>query len=191
MRIAIGITGASGAIYARRLLERLHPGGHELHVTLTDYGKLVWRDELEENFRHWMETRDWSGEGGNSRMVVHSVNDLFAEPSWGMKKFDGYLVVPCSAKTLSAIAGGMADNLVTRFGDVALKEKRPLVLLFREAPLHELHLERCLALARAGAVILPAAPGFYLKPKSLEDLVDFMVDKVLSYLPDPVPKGDT
>lgn len=186
MRIAIGITGASGAIYARRLLERLHPGGHELHVTLTQYGKLVWQDELGENFRDWTGKTDWTGTGGKSRMIVHSCSDLFAEPSWGMKKFDAYLVVPCSAKTMSAIAGGIADNLITRFGDVALKERRPLVLLLREAPLHELHLERMLALSRAGAVILPASPGFYLKPKTLEDVIDFMVDKVISYLPETV-----
>lgn len=183
MRLAIGITGASGAVYARRLLERLHPDGHDLHVTLTRYGNLVWEDELGIQFKLWLEERDWSGESRQSRIIHHSCQDLFADPSWGMKKFDGYLVVPCSARTLSAIACGLADNLITRFGDVALKEKRPLVLMLRETPLHELHLERCLALARAGAIILPASPGFYLKPASIEDLVDFMVDKVLSYLP--------
>lgn len=119
-------------------------------------------------------------------MLVHSANDMYAEPSWGMKKFDAYLVVPCSSKTMSAIATGIADNLIARFGDVALKERRPLVLLLREAPLHELHLERMLALTRAGAIMLPASPGFYLKPKTLDDIVNFMVDKVLSYLPEPV-----
>ncbi len=185
MRIAIGITGASGAVYAQRLLEKLHPGGHELHVTLSKYGNLIWQDELGSSFEEWRDARDWGGENGLSRMAVHSCSDLFAEPSWGLHKFDGYLVVPCSAKTMSAIATGIADNLISRFGDVALKEKRPLVLLLREAPLHELHLERCLALARAGAIILPASPGFYLKPKSMDDLIDFMVDKVLSYLPFP------
>jgi flavin prenyltransferase len=185
MRIAIGITGASGAIYAQRLLEKLHTGGHELHVTLSRYGNLVWQDELEMPFKEWIESRDWSGVSGSSWMIVHSCNDLFAEPSWGLHKFEGYLVVPCSAKTMSAIATGIADNLISRFGDVALKEKRPLVLLLREAPLHELHLERCLALARAGAIILPASPGFYLKPKSIDDLTGFMVDKILSYLPFP------
>ena len=185
MRIAIGITGASGAIYAQRLLERLREGGHELHVTLTRYGNLVWQDELGISFKEWHDGCDWSGDNGLSRMIVHPCTDLFAEPSWGLRRFDGCLVVPCSAKTMSAIATGIADNLISRFGDVALKEKRPLVLLLREAPLHELHLERCLALARAGAIILPASPGFYLKPKSMDDLVNFMVDKVLSYLPFP------
>ncbi len=185
MRIAIGISGASGAVYAQRLLEKLHAGGHELHVTLSKYGSLVWQDELGTSFREWREKHDWSGENGLSRMVVHSCTDLYAEPSWGLHKFDGYLVVPCSAKTMSTIATGIADNLISRFGDVALKEKRPLVLLLREAPLHELHLERCLALARAGAIILPASPGFYLKPRHMDDLIDFMVDKVLSYLPFP------
>lgn len=185
MKIAIGITGASGAVYAQRLLERLHHGGHDLHVTLSRYGNLVWRDELGMSFKEWRESRDWSGEQGYSRMWVHAHDDLLAEPSWGQHRFDGYLVVPCSVKTMSAIASGIADNLITRFGDVALKEKRPLVLLLRETPLHELHLERCLALARAGAIILPASPGFYLKPQSLTDLVDFMIDKVLSYLPFP------
>lgn len=184
LRIAIGITGASGAIYAERLLSRLHPGGHELHVTLSRYGSMVWQEELGQGFKEWAEDLDWTGAQGQSRMIVHSSSDLYAEPSWGMKKFDGYLVVPCSAKTMSAIASGIADNLITRFGDVALKEKRPLVLLIREAPLHELHLERMLALARAGAIVLPASPGFYLKPETLDDLVNFMVDKVLSYLPD-------
>ncbi len=183
MKIAIGITGASGAVYAQRLLERLHEGGHELHVTLSRYGRLIWQDELGVSFQEWRESWDWSGEKGFSRMLVHTHDDLLAAPSWGMHKFDGYLVIPCSVKTMSAIANGSADNLITRFGDVALKEKRPLVLLLRETPLHELHLERCLALSRAGAVILPASPGFYLKPKTLDDLINFMVDKVLSYLP--------
>lgn len=183
MRIALGITGASGAVYARRLLERLHPGGHTIHVTLTRYGNWVWKEELGLDFRDWMIERDWDGSHGGSRVVVDSIGDLNAQPSWGLEEFDAYLVVPCSVKTLSAIACGIADNLIVRFADVALKERRPLVLLVRETPLHALHLERMTELARAGAIILPASPGFYLKPKTIEDLVDFMVDKVLSYLP--------
>jgi 4-hydroxy-3-polyprenylbenzoate decarboxylase len=186
MRIAIGITGASGAIYAQRLLERLYGGGHELHVTLSRYGELVWKDELGQSFKEWREGMDWSGGSGRTRMILHPCQDMFAEPSWGLQKFDGYLVVPCSAKTMSAIATGVTDNLISRFADVALKEKRLLVLLLRETPLHELHLERCLAVARAGAIVLPASPGFYLKPANLDDLVNFMVDKVLSYLPQAV-----
>ena len=183
MRIALGITGASGAIYAQRLLEKLQPGGHTIHVSLTRYGAWFWKEELGQDFKEWAETLRWDGEEGSSQLVIDNVNDLYAEPSWGMKKFDAYLVVPCSARTMSAIAGGIADNLIVRFGDVALKEKRPLVLLIRESPLHQLHLERMTALARAGAILLPASPGFYLHPKSVEDLVDFMVDKVISYIP--------
>jgi 4-hydroxy-3-polyprenylbenzoate decarboxylase len=185
LRICVGISGASGAIYAQRLLERLQPGGHTVHVTLTRYGNWVWKEELEIDFKDWVQTLRWDGEEGSSRLVIDNVNDLYAEPSWGLKKFDGYLVVPCSSRTLSAIHGGLADNLITRFGDVALKERRPLVLLLREAPLHELHLARMTELARAGAIVLPASPGFYLKPKTIDDLVDFMVDKILSYLPEP------
>jgi 4-hydroxy-3-polyprenylbenzoate decarboxylase len=183
LRIALGITGASGAIYAQRLLERLQPGGHTIHVTLSRYGAWVWKEELGLDFKAWTETMRWDGEEGCSKLVIDNVNDLYAEPSWGMKKFDAYLVVPCSARTMSTIATGVADNLIGRFGDVALKEKRPLVLLVREAPLHQLHLERMTALARAGAIILPASPGFYLHPKTLDDLVDFMVDKVISFIP--------
>jgi flavin prenyltransferase len=183
LRIALGITGASGAVYARRLLERLQPGGHTVHVTLSRYGRFVWKEELGQGFDEWKETMRWDGEEGASLLVVDSVENLNAEPSWGMEEFDAYLVVPCSVKTMSAIACGIADNLIARFADVALKEKRPLVLMVRETPLHEMHLERMTALARAGAVILPASPGFYLKPKSLEDIVDFMVDKAISYLP--------
>ncbi len=184
MRIAIGVTGGSGAIYARRLLEKLQPGGHTIHVTLTKYGNWVWKEELDQDFREWKDGMKWDGEEGASDLIVDSVNDLYAEPSWGLKKFDGYIVAPCSMRTMSGIACGIADNLVTRFGDVAIKEKRPLILLIREAPLLELHLERMLALARAGVVILPASPGFYLKPKTIEDVVDFMVDKMISYLPE-------
>lgn len=193
MRVVVGITGGSGAAYARRLLEKLQPGGHTVHVTLTKYGNWVWKEELDQDFRDWKDSMQWDGKDGSSEMIVDSVNDLYAEPSWGLKKFDGYIVAPCSMRTMSGIACGIADNLVTRFGDVALKEKRPLVLLIREAPLHELHLERMLALARAGAIILPAAPGFYLKPKSLDDIYDFMADKMLSYLPEPAvrEKGGT
>lgn len=183
MRIALGITGASGAIYAQRLLEKLRPGGHTIHVSLTRYGAWVWKEELGRDFKEWAETLRWDGDAGSSRLIIDNVNDLYAEPSWGMKKFDAYLVVPCSARTMSAIAAGIADNLIVRFADVALKERRPLVLMIRESPLHELHLERMTALARAGAIILPASPGFYLHPKTIEDLADFMGDKVLSYLP--------
>lgn len=190
MRISLGITGASGAIYARRLLERLQPGGHTIHVTLTKYGRYVWKEELDQLFEEWKESMCWDGSQGSSLLVTDSVENLNAEPSWGLEEFDAYLVVPCSVKTLSAIASGIADNLITRFADVALKEKRPLVLMVREAPLHVLHLERMAALAGAGAVILPASPGFYLKPKTMEDLVDFMVDKVISYLPrEPEGRG--
>jgi len=186
LRIAIGITGASGAVYAQRLLERLQPGGHTIHVTLSKYGNLVWNQELGQSFSDWQSSMDWSGEGGASEMVIDNINDLYAEPSWGSKKFDAYLVVPCSAKTMSAIATGIADNLIARFGDVALKEKRPLVLLVREAPLHALQLERMRDLAIAGAIVLPASPGFYNGEKTFEDLIDFIVDKLLSYLPETV-----
>ena len=188
MRISLGITGASGAIYARRLLERLQPGGHTIHVALTRYGWFVWKEELGLSFEEWKETMRWDGQQGSSLLVTDSIEDLNAEPCWGRKEFDAYLVVPCSVKTLSAIASGIADNLITRFADVALKERRPLVLMVRETPLHEMHLERMAALARAGAMILPASPGFYMQPKSVEDLVDFMVDKVISYLPKGLDK---
>jgi 4-hydroxy-3-polyprenylbenzoate decarboxylase len=182
LRLAIGITGASGAAYACRLLERLLAGEHILHVTLSRYGDLVWQEELGFSFQDWLNNRAEKIQG-HSQIIHEECDNLLADPAWGSKPFDGYVVVPCSGRTFSAIANGNADNLITRFGDVALKEKRPLVLVIRETPLHVLHLERLRNLAAAGAIVLPACPGFYSGQKTFEDLLDFMVDKILSYLP--------
>lgn len=189
--LTIGITGASGAIYGARLLERLLVQGTDVSLCLTEAACAVLRHELE-----WPLPADPHQTGE----VRRALNSLFppsagtgrltycAPDAWtspiasGSADSEGMAVVPCSMGTVARIAHGISGNLLERAADVCLKERRPLVVVPREAPLSLIHLENLTALARAGAVVLPAAPGFYHRPKTVDDLVDFVVDRVLKAL---------
>jgi 4-hydroxy-3-polyprenylbenzoate decarboxylase len=170
--IVIAITGASGVVYGKRLLEILDELGEETAVVVTDPAKIILDYELgiKES-----EIEKLASEYYNSRDLTSSINS-------GSFKFESMVIVPCTMKTLSAIANGYANNAVTRAADVTLKERRKLVIVPRETPLRSVHLENMLKVSNEGAIILPAMPGFYHKPKSKEELVDFIVGKILDVL---------
>ncbi len=171
LKIVLGVTGASGAIYGVRLASELEKAGTELSIVVSDAAKQVLATEAPEGLK---ELEKYG--------KLLSEHDLDADISSGSAKLDATVVCPCSMKTLSAIANGYADNLICRCADVAIKERRKLVLVVREMPLNAIHLENMLKLARLGVVILPASPGFYHGPKTIDDLVNHVVGKVLDAL---------
>ena len=171
-KIVVGITGASGSIYAVRLIDVLREKGIEVHAVITDSGQRVLDYECGVTMEELSRRVD----------VLYPNTDVGAAIASGSFRMDAMVVLPCSMKTAGAIAHGVTDDLLTRAADVTLKEGRRLLLVPRETPMHEIHLENLLRLARAGAVIMPAAPGFYHRPETLDDLVNMMVGKILDRL---------
>jgi 4-hydroxy-3-polyprenylbenzoate decarboxylase len=171
-RIIVGITGASGAIYGVRLLERLRELPVETHLIATKWARVTIEHETDKSFAEVKELAD----------VVHSENDQAATLSSGSFVTRGMVIAPCSTKTLAAIANGFAYNLVCRAADVVLKERRKLVLVVRETPLHATHLRNMLTLTEMGAVVAPPVPGFYALPESVDDIVDQTVMRLLDQL---------
>lgn len=169
MRIIVGITGATGAIYGVRVLERLREAGVETHLVISRWGARTLTHETPFS-RQRVEAL---------AAVAYAPADMGAAISSGSFRTDGMVVAPCSAKTLAAIACGFSENLIHRAADVTLKERRRLVLCVREAPLSEIHLENMLKLARMGAVILPPVPAFYTHPQTVDDIVDHTVGRIL------------
>ncbi len=184
-QIVVAITGASGSIYGLRLVEELLGAGCRVTLLLSRSGLEVLRYET---------GLEWEGSasarkqlmrdyfGGSTRLDHYDVDDLFAPVASGSSAPDAVVIAPCSMGTAGRIAAGLGSNLVERVADVALKERRELLLLPRETPLNQIHLENLLRLSRAGAQILPAMPAFYHRPKTVEDLVDFVVGKTLDAL---------
>ena len=174
-RIVVGISGASGALYATRVIELLARAGVDVHLTVTVYGKRLLHDEL-----GWKRLDpDQLSNGHGERLTIHNDNDLGSTIASGSFLHQGMIVVPCSSNTLGAVAAGVSENLLQRAASVTLKERRRLVLAYRESPASHIDLHNMLRLSEAGAIIAPAAPGFYLLPRSVEDLVDFMAGKLL------------
>jgi 4-hydroxy-3-polyprenylbenzoate decarboxylase len=169
MRLVVAITGASGAVYGKRLLEVFYEKNVETHLIITNVAENIIRDELglsKETIAK-LATRSYAND------------NLTAPITSGSFKTDGMIIVPCSTKTLAGIAHGYSDNLVLRAADVTIKERRKLVLVLRETPLSPIHLKNMLYLARLGVVILPAAPAFYFKPRTIDDLANFIVGRIL------------
>ena len=179
--IVMAITGASGAPYAVRLLQALVAARREVWLIVSGHG---WRLLATESGIASVEAlRERVGAAGwDAHVTVHDDADRGAKPASGSARTAGMVICPCSMGTLAAIAAGTSRSLVERAADVALKERRPLLLVPRETPLSAIHLENMLRLTRAGAVVMPAAPGFYHRPASIEELVDFMVARVLDHL---------
>lgn len=171
-KIVVGITGASGSVYAVRLIDVLREQNIEVHAVVTDSGQRVLDYECGVTMEELSRRVD----------VLYPNADVGAAIASGSFRMDAMVVLPCSMKTAGAIAHGVTDDLLTRAADVTLKEGRRLLLVPRETPMHEIHLENLLRLARAGAVIMPAAPGFYHRPETLDDLVNMMVGKILDRL---------
>jgi 4-hydroxy-3-polyprenylbenzoate decarboxylase len=183
MRVCLGITGASGAPYARRLLKALAARDCEVGVSVSGAAIEVLATELYGDARLSRdETLARFTEGVGENVVVHDPNDWRAPYASGSAKVDGYVVCPCSMGTLGTIASGAMQNLIHRAASVALKEERKLVLCPRETPLSAIHLESMLTLRRAGATILFLAPGFYHGAETVDDLVDFVVARILDQL---------
>lgn len=182
MKIIVSITGASGVIYAKRLLEILVQKDVEVFLTLSKNSILIIEDELGvkidlNNFN----PEELLGKGGKAVTYYH-YKDLNVNFISGSNPFDAFVIIPCSMGTLGRISAGLSDNLILRIADVALKEQRKLILVPRETPLNYIHLRNMSELVKAGAVILPACPGFYHHPKTLNELVDFVVLRVLDHL---------
>ena len=184
--VALGITGASGALYAVRTLAALLAQGCTVELVVSDYGRRLLRDELGpeatlDRLVPYLRARygDTVGEG---RLIVHSNKDLGASIASGSQDCEALIVVPCSMKTLAGIAHGLSRNLIERAADVVLKERRPLVIVPRETPLSLPQIRNLLLCAEAGAIVVPAMPAFYQQPATLDDLADFMAGKILSVL---------
>lgn len=175
-KIVVGITGASGSIYAKRLIEELASKGYLVHVIATDKGKQVFKYELSLDLKQWIQ------ELNQPTVNLEDNHNLFAGVASGSHGFDAVIVMPCSMGTLAEISHGLSRNLLCRAADVALKEGRKLIIVPRETPFNTIHLENMCHLSKVGATIIPAMPGFYHHPQTLEDLVNFVVGKVLSYL---------
>jgi flavin prenyltransferase len=169
VRIVVGITGASGAVYAQRLLDVLD-GSHEVHVVLSNYAPSVIGEELPEGLKL---------KPGVPSHNVRSMNAPFAS---GSNAFDAMVIVPCSMGTLGRIAHGLSSDVLLRAADVMLKERRKLILVPRETPFNLVHLKNMELLLLAGATILPANPAFYAGAKTIGDLVDTVVSRILDHL---------
>ncbi len=186
MAIAIAVTGASGAVYATRTLAALLERGVDVELIVSDYGRRLLRDELGEQASvdrlvPFLSDRYGAGVGAGT-MTVHSNRDLGATIASGSHGCSGMAIVPCSMKTLAAVAHGLSRNLIERAADVMLKERRRLVIVPRETPMSLPQLRNMVLCAEAGAMILPAMPAFYQQPKTLDDLADFIAGKILSAL---------
>lgn len=169
MKLIVAITGGSGSIYGVCLLKTLHQMNIETHLVISKMGEDVIyhecgieKEELKEYCTHY-----------------HDIKDLHAPIASGSFKTHGMIIIPCSMKTLASVANGYSDNLISRSADVMIKEGRKLVIVPRETPLSQIHLENMLKLSKMGVRIVPASPGFYHHPESITDLVSIMVGKVL------------
>lgn len=172
MKIVVGISGASGAAYAVRLLQVLREKGNIIHLVITESAAKIIEIETDNRLKDIHELADH----------VYSPRDFGAPFASGSYPFDSMVVIPCSMGTLSGIAYGASDTLITRAASVCLKEKRRLIIVPRETPLGLVELRNMVAAAEAGAVLLPACPAFYSRPESLDDLVDVLVGRVLDLL---------
>jgi 4-hydroxy-3-polyprenylbenzoate decarboxylase len=180
----VAITGASGSVYGLRLISELLRSGERVSLILTSAGRQVLNHEM---------GLEWSAEIKVQRQQVQeyfasiavdslAIDDFWAGAASGSAAADAMIIVPCSMGTLGRVAAGLSGNLLERAADVMLKERRTLLLVPRETPFNNIHLENLLRLSQAGAIILPAMPGFYHGPETIEDLVDFVVGKILDQL---------
>ncbi|TFG32263.1 UbiX family flavin prenyltransferase [Candidatus Thorarchaeota archaeon] len=171
-RVFVGITGASGAIYGVRLIKALKNAGHEVHLVISRWGEETLKFETSESKTTLK----------NQVYKMYEENDLTAGPASGSFHLDAVIIIPCTMKTLAGIAHGYADNLIARAADCALKERRKLIVVPRESPLNLIHIRNMERITEAGAIIIPASPAFWHKPKTIDELVDSIVDRILSHL---------
>ena len=172
--VVVGITGASGAMMARATVDELLRRDIPTVALCSNPARMVWQEEIGENFAdklvEWQE---------HPAFVHYPINDMRAPVASGTYPTAGMVIVPASMNSIASLAGGLSGNLLLRSADVCLKERRPLVLVPRETPLHSIHLKNMLTLSRMGAVVVPPEPAFYLKPQGISDIVDFVVARIL------------
>ena len=173
--ITVGMTGASGSVYGLRLIEELAKKNFKIHVIATATAAKVIPFETGHRLEAFVAQLKEKG----YEVILEDVDNFFAPIASGTYGTAGMIVAPCSMGTLAQMANGISSNLLIRAADVCLKERRPLIVLARETPLGSINLENMLKLTHAGAMIFPAAPGFYTKPETLDDVIDFMVGKML------------
>lgn len=174
----VGITGASGSIYGVRLIEELVKKDNEIYLVITDNGRKVLEYEMEINFEKWLQNIN----NNKGKLQLCLVDDMFSCIASGSFKTDGMVIVPCSMGTLSKISNGTSDNLLIRAADVMIKEKRKLILIPRETPLSSIHLKNMLFLSNLNVMIIPPMPAFYQRPKTIEDIVNITVGRILTSL---------
>ena len=172
--VVVGITGASGAIIARELIDALLERDTPVVAVASNAARMVWQEELDESYNdavaRWVESPHFR---------QHAISDLFAPIASGTHPTAGMIIAPASMNSVASLAHGLTPNLLLRAADVTLKERRPLTLIPRETPLHAIHLENLLTLSRMGATILPPEPPFYLKPLDIDGVVRFVVQRAL------------
>jgi len=173
-RVIVGITGASGAVYAQAVVRELSRLEIETHLVITNNGRRLLNEELDMNPDEFVQSIE-----DNGRLILHQIDDVGASIASGTFLHDGMIIVPCSSNTLGRIASGIGSNLLSRAAAVTLKERRPLVLCHRETPLSLIDIENMRQLTLAGAVIAPANPGWYFNPKSLEEITEFIAARLL------------
>ncbi|MGY5855244.1 MAG: UbiX family flavin prenyltransferase [Candidatus Thorarchaeota archaeon] len=171
-RVLLGLTGASGAIYGVRLLRALNAKDHEVHLIISKWGEETLKYETGIEVETLKKEADF----------FYDEFDLAAGPASGTFPIDSMVVIPCSMKTLAGIAHGYADNLIARAADCSLKERRTLILVPRESPYNLIHIRNMATVTEAGGIIIPASPAFWTKPKTIENLVDSVVERVLAHL---------
>lgn len=194
MELTVGVTGASGTIYAYRTLQMLAASGvvKTINLIMSEVVPIVAQVEMGANLRepNTESINQWLGLEQDSKLIrFWQLDNFAAKPSSGSNKQEGMIIVPCSMGTLGAIASGAITNLIHRAADVTLKEGRKLVLVPRETPYSSIHLENMLKLSRTGARILPASPGFYHRPQSIEQLVDHLCFRILDQFDIPHSKN--
>ncbi|PCJ16537.1 MAG: aromatic acid decarboxylase [Gammaproteobacteria bacterium] len=193
-QVTVAITGASGAQYGLRLIECLVAADKRVNILVSKAAQVVIATETDIKLptrSHWVEFFSQKHQAKEGQIRVYGVEEWLAPVASGSGGSQAMVICPCSTGTLSAVATGASNNLIERAADVALKERKPLIMVPRETPYSEIHLQNMLTLTRMGAVILPASPGFYNKPSDINDLVDFIVARILGHLgieQDMVPK---
>jgi 4-hydroxy-3-polyprenylbenzoate decarboxylase len=179
-RYVVGVSGASGIVLALHVLRALTSQGHRVELTLSQYA--LYTASLELGKAYGTPAKFLAKLEKKELITLHSNHDVGCAIASGSFLTDGMIIIPCSVATLAAVACGLGDNALRRAADVTLKEKRPLILVPREAPFSEIHLENMLKLSRLGAIIIPPVPAWYTEPKSIEDVEKFIVGKVLDAL---------
>ncbi len=181
-RLVVAVTGASGALYAVRFLRQAARHFDQVYVMLSDNAPAVFTQETGVPLPSPFSARDYLGDGVWDNISFLASKDYFTPPASGSFVHDGMVIIPCSMGTLGRIAGGISNDLTTRAADVCLKERRKLILVARDTPLSLIHLRNMVTVTEAGAVVLPAVPAFYNQPKTVEDVVDTVVARVLQNL---------